>query len=56
MVPFDNYQLFEAERCMTVAEARAVDDRRGLFAAAISRSFRARGAQLRDRLQSAMDR
>jgi hypothetical protein len=47
VVPYQNYQLLEAERCKTLADLRAADVQRGEFAAAISRSFAAIGDQLR---------
>jgi CTP:molybdopterin cytidylyltransferase MocA len=47
LVPYDSYQLLEAERRKTTAELRASDVRRGEFAAGMSRSLRAGGAQIR---------
>jgi hypothetical protein len=43
VVPYQNYQLLEAERSKTLSDLRAADVQRGEFAAAISRSFRAAG-------------
>jgi hypothetical protein len=47
VVPYQSYQLLEAERCKTLADLRAGDVQRGEFAAAISRSFSAVGAHIR---------
>ena len=47
MMPYQTYQLFEAERGRTTAWLRAEDARRGAFAAAVSRSTRASGARIR---------
>jgi len=47
-VPYQNYQLLEAERSKTVADLRAADVQRGEFAAAVFRSFRTAAAQIRD--------
>jgi hypothetical protein len=47
-VPYQNYQLLEAERSKTVADLRTADVQRGEFAAAVFRSFRAAAAQIRD--------
>ena len=46
MVPYQNYQLLEAERSKTLTDVRAADVQRGEFAAAISRSIRTAGAQI----------
>jgi hypothetical protein len=46
MMPYQSYQLFEAERPKSIAERRAADARRGEFAAAVSRSVRATRTQL----------
>jgi len=40
MIPYQTYQLWQAERLKTIAEQRAADAQRGLFAAAASRSAR----------------
>lgn len=47
MMPYQSYQLFDAERGRTPAEQRASDARRGEFAAAVSRSFRASFSHVR---------
>ncbi len=46
-MPFQSYQLWEIERSKTIAEQRAADVRAGEFAAAMARSFRQAGRQLR---------
>jgi hypothetical protein len=40
MMPYQSYQLWQIERPKTAAEQYAADLRRGLFAAAVSRSAR----------------
>jgi hypothetical protein len=40
MMPYQSYQLWQIERPKTPAEQYAADLRRGLFAAAVSRSAR----------------
>ena len=47
MMPYQTYQLFEAERGRTTDRQRAEDARRGAFAAAVSRSTRASGPRVR---------
>ena len=47
MMPYQSYQLWEIERTKTTAELRASDVRAGEFAAAMARSFRQVGRQLR---------
>jgi len=40
MMPYQSYQLWQIERPKTPAEQYAADTRRGMFAAAVSRSAR----------------
>jgi hypothetical protein len=40
MMPYQTYRLWQIERAKTPAEQRAADARRGMFAAAASRSAR----------------
>jgi hypothetical protein len=40
MMPYQSYQLWQTERPKTPAEQYAADVRRGMFAAAVSRSAR----------------
>jgi hypothetical protein len=40
MMPYQSYQLWQIERPKTAAEQYAADLRRGIFAAALSRSAR----------------
>jgi hypothetical protein len=47
MMPYQSYQLWAIERPKTTAEEYAADARRGEFAAAMSRSFRSVGHQMR---------
>ena len=47
MMPYWRYQLWEIERTKSAAEQRAADARTGEFAAAMARSFRQAGRQLR---------
>ena len=46
MMPYQSYQLFEAERTKSPAEQRAADARRGELAAAISRPVTAANARI----------
>jgi hypothetical protein len=47
LVPYQNYQLLEAERSKTHADLLAADVQRGEIAAAVFQSFRKAGAQIR---------
>ncbi len=47
LMPYDSYQLLEAERCKSAAELRAADVQRGEIVAGMSRSLREGGAQIR---------
>lgn len=40
MMPYQTYRLWQIKRPKTTAEQRAADARRGMFAAAVSRSAR----------------
>ena len=46
MMPYQAYQLSQAERAKTAREQRAADARQGRLAAALSRSCRQAGRQL----------
>jgi hypothetical protein len=46
MMPYQSYQLWQAERATTVREQHAADARRGELAAALSRSCRRAGRLL----------
>ena len=46
MMPYQSYQLWQAERATTVREQHAADARRGELAAAVSRSGRRAGRLL----------
>jgi hypothetical protein len=46
MMPYQSYQLWQAERATTAWEQRAADARRGELAAAVSRSCRRAGRLL----------
>jgi hypothetical protein len=46
MMPYQGYQLWQAERATTAREQYAVDARRGELAAAVSRSCRRAGRLL----------
>jgi hypothetical protein len=47
MMPYQGYQLFEAERPKSAAEQRAADARRGELAAAISATISAASGRMR---------
>ena len=46
MMPYQSYQLWQAERATTAGEQHAADARRGELAAAVSRSCRRAGRLL----------